>query len=105
MLAWFKAWRLAKVRLIGKDTYIRFTPNFGFSVPWFKNRKNGRRRRIRWARHHGLQLMEWNNVGRWIVAKQILGHSTVRGESFLPGTRKERIDASVRRARRRHHRW
>ena len=78
-------WRQERVRLVGTqkgrgDFYLRFTPNFGFSIPWFKN--GNRRRRIRYARHHGLQMVEWRRP-RWYVTKQILGKSTVKGE-LLP---------------------
>jgi hypothetical protein len=86
MLNRFRQWRAAKVRAIGRDTYIRFTPSFGFSFPW------GKRRRIRYAAHHGLQLVEWREgvdaegfpTGRWVVARQLLGRSTVKGERYIP---------------------
>lgn len=75
----FLAWRRAKVRVIGKDTYIRFTPNFGFSFPLLK--RGGKRRRVRYARHHGLQITMWYGA-RWVVTNQLIGKSTVKKESF-----------------------
>lgn len=61
---------------LGDRTYIRFAPNFGFGIPWFGGK------RIRFARHHGLQLVKW--IGhRWYVEKQILGRSSVRGEEHI----------------------
>ena len=82
MLQRFKAWRKARVRLWGHgDTYIRFAPDFGFAVRWFNNRSNGRRQRIRVARHHGVQMVEWRGA-RWVVTKQIMGKSTVNKECF-----------------------
>lgn len=84
-----RPWWRARVRCIGRDTYIRFTPSFGFGVPWFPWK--GLRRRLRYARHHGLQLVVWNNVGRWVVSKQVFGQSTVKGESALAGTAEERV--------------
>ena len=77
----FLAWRKAKVRCWGRDTYIRFTPNVGFSFPWFKNKKRGRRQRIRAAWHHGVQITEWRGA-RWVVVKQVLGRSKVNREAF-----------------------
>ena len=89
----FQLWRMAKVRMIGKgDSYIRFTPNWGFAFRWPKNRKTGRRRRVRVAWHHGVQLVEWHGA-RWVVHHQVLGHSRVKGESFMPsvpGSRRTR---------------
>ena len=86
MIERFKKWRAAKVRAIGRDTYIRFTPSFGFSFPW------GKGQRVRYAAHHGLQLVQWRRgvdaegmpVGRWVVARQVLGRSTVKGERYTP---------------------
>jgi len=78
----FQEWRKARVRLIqwggtpNYPYYVRFTPNFGISIPWFRGR------RIRFAWHHGLQLVRWVNV-RWYVEKQVWGKSTVKGEQFL----------------------
>jgi len=73
ILKGFQSWRLARVRAIGRgDTYIRFSPNFGFSLPWFG-------RRLRWAWHHGLQLVAWR-ADRWVVTRQLLGTSKVKGE-------------------------
>lgn len=90
-LAWIQSegWRLTKVRAFGQDNYIRLTPNFGFSIPWFRGT------RIRFARHHGLQLVKWvggqnsagEPIGRWYVKKQVLGKSTVRGERYLKGAK------------------
>jgi hypothetical protein len=76
-----RQWRAEKVRLIERnDTYIRFTPNFGFSFPWFRNGQF--RRRVRFALHHGLQIVEWRH-SRWFVSKQVLGKSKVKYELFL----------------------
>ncbi len=90
-------WRVAEVRLInfGKRTdgrgegavvrnpnYIRYTPDFGFSHSWFKNRKTGFRRRIRYAKHHGCQIVEWR-VNRWVITKQVFGKSKVIGGDHL----------------------
>lgn len=72
----FRQWRLARVRAISwGNSYIRFTPNFGFGVPWFGGR------RLRYARHHGLQIVCWRGE-RWAVQRQVLGHSTVKGEKY-----------------------
>lgn len=84
MLNAYRQWRDAKVRAIGRDTYIRFTPSFGFSFP------RGKGQRVRYARHHGLQIVEWREgrdangdpIGRWVVARQLLGRSTVKGEAY-----------------------
>ena len=85
MLTRFLAWRRAKVRCWGRDTYIRFTPSLGFGIAWFPTRatatKPRRRRRIRAAKHHGLQITEWRGA-RWVVVRQVLGRSTVNKESF-----------------------
>lgn len=72
----FNAWRMAKVRYIGWGPkplvpyHITFTPKLGFSLPWFG------KSRIRWAPHHGLQLVE-SNGHRWVVRKQVLGTSSL----------------------------
>lgn len=66
------------------DWYVKFTPNFGFAL----RLKNGKR--IRYAFHHGLQLVRWfesinakgESIGRWIVEKQYLGKSRVKGEVY-----------------------
>jgi len=79
MLTRFHEWRVAKVRCWGRDTYIRFTPDIGFAIAWFP--RAGKRRRIRAAKHHGLQMTEWRGA-RWVVVRQVLGRSTVNGESF-----------------------
>jgi hypothetical protein len=79
---WYKIrrWRKARVRLIGHGpTYLRYTPDIGASIPWFKSRTTGRKRRIRIAVHHGVQMVEWRGA-RWVVAKQVLGSSSVTGE-------------------------
>jgi hypothetical protein len=79
-------WRQERLRGLqtkSGDHYIRFTPNFGFSIPWSKSPR-GYRRRIRYARHHGLQMVEWRTC-RWFVSKQILGKSTVNGELYTNG--------------------
>ena len=85
MLTRFHAWRKAKVRCWGRDTYIRFTPDIGFAIAWFPMRatatKPKRRRRIRAAKHHGLQMTEWRGA-RWVVIRQIAGRSTVKKEAF-----------------------
>jgi hypothetical protein len=79
-------WRQQRIRMLKLDkrgdNYIRFTPNFGFSIPFLP--KGGHRRRLRFARHHGLQIVEWRRP-RWFVAKQILGTSKVKGELFTNG--------------------
>lgn len=83
-------WWKARVRTFGPGAkspdgwYVRLTPNLGFSLPWFGGR------RLRWAPHHGLQLVEWSAgvtargepTGRWIVTRQVLGRSTVKGERY-----------------------
>lgn len=74
----FSEWRRERVRCWEPTErfYIRITPNFGFSIPWFGGK------RIRYARHHGLQLVKW--VGhRYYVEKQLLGRSRVRGEEYV----------------------
>jgi len=68
-----QSWWFAKVRAIGRgDCYVRLTPNLGLSLPWFG-------RRLRWAPHHGLQLVVWRG-NRWVVSRQVLGTSRVQGE-------------------------
>ena len=81
MLNKFRAWRRnAGVRGFGPGIsqptgwYIKFTPNFGLSIKWLKGR------RLRYALHHGLQRVAWNPGGRWVVEKQLLGNSKVKGE-------------------------
>jgi len=93
----WQRWRTAKVRLInfGKRSdgrgegaeprypnYIRYTPDFGFSHSWPKNKRTGFRRRIRYAKHHGCQIVEWRK-NRWVVTKQVLGKSKVIGGNHL----------------------
>lgn len=75
----FKQWKLARVRALSLSSffYIRFTPNFGFGFPL------GRSRRLRFAAHHGLQLVVWRGE-RWVVGRQLFGRSTVRGERHVP---------------------
>ena len=89
----FQLWRLAKVRAIGwRGNYVLFTPNWGVGIPWLRNKKTSRKRLIRAGRLHGLQLIEWHGA-RWVVHHQVLGHSRVRGESFMPsvpGSRRTR---------------
>lgn len=78
MIQRFQAWQRRGFRAWewSDRLYVRIAPNFGFSVPWFGGR------RIRYARHHGLQLVKW--VGRrWYVQKQVLGKSRVNGERYL----------------------
>lgn len=83
-----RQWKKERIRMFERgDFYIRFTPNFGFSIPWFKG-PNGRRRRLRFALHHGLQIVEWRAV-RWMVAKQVLGKSKVIGEQYLANARRK----------------
>ena len=96
MLARLKTWWKAEIRGFGPDLhgpvdpdrsawsiwYVRITPFFGFAIPWTRGR------RLRYARPHGLQLVEWRSNGRWVVSRQLLGTSTVRGEAILPGARK-----------------
>lgn len=91
MLARLRAWWLDRVRGFGPGRhqpdgwYIRLTPSLGFSFPW-------KGRRVRWAPHHGLQLVEWRwgrdtlgeVVGRWVVARQLYGRSSVKGERYIP---------------------
>lgn len=82
------AWRLARVRLFeGRNFYIRYTPNFGLGIPWFKSRRTHRMRRIRMAYHHGIQMVEWRGA-RWVVSIQIFGKSRVNKESFDLNQRK-----------------
>lgn len=72
--AW-QRWRRAKVRALGRHNYVRFTPDFGFAVSLAGGR------RVRFAWHHGLQLVRWHR-NRWIVERQLLGKSTVKGERY-----------------------
>jgi hypothetical protein len=75
----FLAWRGERVRLAQCCTsphypyYIRFTPNLGIGFPLSETR------RVRLARQHGLQITRWTGK-RWVVEKQLLGKSTVKGE-------------------------
>jgi hypothetical protein len=92
----FKRWRKARVRYIsfGKsgDNYFRYAPNWGFAFPWFKSKHNQRRRRIRAAYHHGVQIVEWRGA-RWVVVVQVFGKSRVNRESFdltRPNSRRKR---------------
>ena len=62
----------------GLEWYVRLSPNFGFSFPWFGNS------RVRYALHHGLQRVVWS-ANRWVVDKQLLGRSKVKGEVFAKG--------------------
>ena len=83
-----KLWNREGVRGIGPAMknrdgwYIRFTPNFGFS---FMLRPVGLdARKLRFARHHGLQIATWRHgTERWVVERQLLGRSTVKGEKHL----------------------
>lgn len=76
-----KQWWKARVRGFGPGRrsplgwYVRITPSLGFAIPWTKGR------RIRWARHHGLQLVELRGE-RWVVARQLFGRSSVKGEVY-----------------------
>ncbi len=56
--------------------YFRWAPNFGFACRWFGGR------RVRWAKHHGLQTVKWVNT-RWYVDRQIAGRSRVKGEQHI----------------------
>lgn len=88
MFSRLNRWRIAKVRLISFGdmgaNYIRYTPTFGFAFAIRKG-DNKLRRRIRFAPHHGLQIVEWRGA-RWVVTRQILGSSRVKGEigAFKP---------------------
>lgn len=82
----FKAWRLTRVRFLFQwggapdyPFYIRLTPNFGIGMRWF--RSDGKKRRLRIAKHHGVQITSWYGA-RWVVTKQLFGRSTVIGESM-----------------------
>jgi len=84
----FNRWRMAKVRTLVqwgpkplRPYHITLTPRLGFSVPWLRGG------RMRWAPHHGLQLVEWHKGGRWVVSKQLLGKSKV-----IADTRRRRGD-------------
>lgn len=89
MVSAFRRWRQeGGVRGIGpgikgtaNEWYIKWAPNFGASLPWFGGR------RIRIAKHHGVQIVRWLQSGRWVVARQLLGRSTVKGEIFDAGRR------------------
>ncbi len=96
MLTRFRAWRLAKVRLINfgrrsdgrgdggvsrYPNYIRYTPDFGFSHSWPRSKK-GFKRRIRYAKHHGCQIVEWR-TSRWVITRQVFGQSKVIGGNHL----------------------
>lgn len=75
----WNAWRLAKVRFLVQwgpkpllPYHITLTPRLGFSIPWF----GGGTKRLRWAPHHGVQVVEWTGT-RWVVRKQVFGRSKV----------------------------
>ena len=80
-------WRRGRVRILQWGgpptyaTYIRFTPSLGLGVHWFKGKSPPRARRLRVARHHGIQMVEWYGA-RWVVTKQLFGASRVVKESF-----------------------
>jgi len=83
----FQQWRMARARFLFQlggapyyPWYIRITPSFGFGVPWFR-RGDGKKQRIRAAKHHGLQITTWYGA-RWVVTRQVFGRSTVIGESM-----------------------
>ena len=83
MRARLRKWRKAKARIWGRGSnYIRFTPDVGFSLglPW--KSKRGFKQRIRFANHHGVQIVEWRS-SRWVVTKQLLGKSKVIGGTHL----------------------
>lgn len=74
-------WRKDKVRVFeskSRDNYFRYTPTIGFAFV-IRNGSTGKRRRIRFAPHHGVQIVEWRGA-RWVVTKQLLGSSRVKGE-------------------------
>jgi hypothetical protein len=81
----FRAWRKERVRLIefGRAPdfpwYFRWTPSLGLGIPW-PDTKDGRPRRLRAATHHGVQITTWQGA-RWVVTRQLLGHSTVKKEA------------------------
>ncbi len=59
MIRQFLLWKRVRIRLIKHgDNYLRFTPNFGFGIPWFKMRQTKRTRRMRVAWHHGVQIID-----------------------------------------------
>jgi hypothetical protein len=63
-----------------KPYHITITPRLGFAVPW-KKTPDGTRERIRWAPHHGLQIVTWTGY-RWVVRRQLLGSSKVKFEMY-----------------------
>jgi len=74
-----KAWWISRIRMIERGRwYFRLTPSLGIGMPWLKDR--GRPTRLRIAKHHGIQRVTWYGA-RWVVTKQLLGRSTVNGES------------------------
>lgn len=82
MLHHFRLWRMERVRLVEfANWYFRWTPSFGIGTPWFRSKRLHRPQRLRMAKHHGVQVTEWRGA-RWVVVKQLLGCSTVIGESF-----------------------
>ena len=76
------SWRKSKVRVWGKGSfYLRYTPDIGFAIPWFKH-STGRKQRIRVAWHHGIQMVQWRGA-RWVVTRQLFHtKSRVNKECF-----------------------
>lgn len=87
MLEFFNRWRReAGVRGFGpgirhenkESWYVKYAPNFGFAF------RLGKGRRVRFALHHGLQVVVWR-TNRWVVTKQLFGKSKVKNEMFARG--------------------
>lgn len=73
-------WWVSRIRMIEVGRwYFRLTPHLGVGTPWFKDR--GRKTRLRASRYHGVQRVTWYGA-RWVVTKQLLGRSRVKGESM-----------------------
>ena len=88
-LSWLeaiRAWRRAKPRQLKwggaphYPWYIRICGNFGAGCPLPESK--GRPRRLRLAKHHGLQIVTWQGA-RWVVTRQLAGHSTVNKEAIF----------------------
>lgn len=82
----FRTWR-KKSRLLEwgpapfRPWYIRVSPGKGLGTRW-PDAADGRPRRLRVAKHHGAQIVTWQGA-RWVVTKQLLGHSTVNKEAIF----------------------
>lgn len=61
--------------------YIRISPGRGLGTPW-PDHADGRSRRLRVAKIHGIQIVTWQGA-RWVVTRQLLGHSTVNKEAIF----------------------